>query len=218
MRQLSPLTNISVTLMRIEHQRGAEVGLLEHQHRGDAEHHGRDDHLAQPPSAARRFLAQVAHHHEHDRELRQLRGFKVEESQIDPAPRAAGRMPDDRNRDQQPQRRRVDRIRIGQHRAIIEEQRADHDERADQNPQQLPRHQAIERVMTARIRRARDADHADAGEREDAQEQRPVEVAEQPAIDRRHQLSRSASWDRAPRWSGRESSRRSAGTTRSSVS
>ena len=57
---------------------------------------------APTPTAAAELLAQVAHQHQHQRELGQLRGLQPDNAQVDPAPRSAGCVSRDRHHGEQP--------------------------------------------------------------------------------------------------------------------
>ena len=160
--------------------------MLEHQCGGNAEQDERDDQMAQAPSALRRFLAQITHHHEHDRELGQLRRLEMKEAEIDPSARSAGGVARDHHGDQQSDHHHIKRIRVGLQRAIVDEHRDQQRGGAGGDPDQLANHQRIDSLMPA-VRRADDADQPDARQREHQDEQRPVEMKYVPAIAGRHQ-------------------------------
>src|ERR1019366_2163464 len=170
-----------------EYQSRAEVGLLEHECRGDAEQDERDDQMAQAPSPFRRLLTQITHHHEHDGELGQLGGFEMEGAQIDPSARSAGGVAGDHYGDQESDHHHIKWVGVGLQSSIVDKDRDEHRDCAGRDPNQLANYQRVPRAMRTRIRRADDADQPDSGQPKNQDEERPVEMKYEPAIAARHQ-------------------------------
>ncbi len=157
-----------------QHAGGAEIGLQQHERRRREDERHRQQERQRPADGGEIEPVEIARQRQHQRDLHDLGGLDLDETEIDPALRAHADLALDLDEDQQEKAEQIEKIGVAQPELEVEDRDHQHQQQPGGEARHLARHPGIDIAVGRGIEHR----EADAGDHRQEQDEPPAYAAQ----------------------------------------